>query len=104
MINERNFVPVGVSTCRSQVYKPRSIRLGMQTLLARCARVTNGYKVMRESLNLKLRYGIASEGNWRTKRAHIIRASVDALFRDGPDEISRERLQRGRLTRQGTTS
>ena len=34
----------------------------------------------------------------------IIRASVDALCRDGPDQISRERVQRGRLTRQGTTS
>ena len=33
-----------------------------------------------------------------------IRASVDALCRDGPGEISRDRLQRGRLTRQGTTS
>ena len=34
----------------------------------------------------------------------IIRASVDALSRDGPGQISRERVQRGRLTRQGTTS
>ena len=33
-----------------------------------------------------------------------IRASVDALCRDGTDHISRERVQRGRLTRQGTTS
>ena len=33
-----------------------------------------------------------------------IRASVDALSRDGPGQISRERVQRGRLTRQGTTS
>ena len=33
-----------------------------------------------------------------------IRASVDALCRDGPGEISRDRLQRGGLTRQGTTS
>ena len=33
-----------------------------------------------------------------------IRASVDALCRDGPGEISRDHLQRGRLTRQGTTS
>ena len=33
-----------------------------------------------------------------------IRASVDALCRDGPGQISRERVQRGRLTRQGTTS
>ena len=37
-------------------------------------------------------------------RVHIIRASVDALCRDGAGEISRDRLQRGRLTRQGTTS
>ena len=35
---------------------------------------------------------------------HYIRASVDALCRDGPGQISRERVQRGRLTRQGTTS
>ena len=34
----------------------------------------------------------------------LIRASVDALCRDGAGEISRDRLQRGRLTRQGTTS
>ena len=34
----------------------------------------------------------------------IIRASVDALCRDGAVLISRERVQRGRLTRQGTTS
>ena len=34
----------------------------------------------------------------------LIRASVDALCRDGPGEISRDHLQRGRLTRQGTTS
>ena len=36
----------------------------------------------------------------------IIRASVDALYmyRDGAGEISRDRLQRGRLTPQGTTS
>ena len=34
----------------------------------------------------------------------IIRASVDALCRDGPGEISRDRLQRGRLTREETTS
>ena len=33
-----------------------------------------------------------------------IRASVDALCRDGEGQISRERVQRGRLTRQGTTS
>ena len=33
-----------------------------------------------------------------------IRASVDALCRDGPGLISRERVQRGRLTRQGTRS
>ena len=33
-----------------------------------------------------------------------IRASVDALCRDGAGEISRDRLQRGRLTCQGTTS
>ena len=33
-----------------------------------------------------------------------IRASVDALCRDGAVLISRERVQRGRLTRQGTTS
>ena len=33
-----------------------------------------------------------------------IRASVDALCRDGAGQISRERVQRGRLTRQGTTS
>ena len=36
--------------------------------------------------------------------ALVIRASVDALSRDGPGQISRERVQRGRLTRQGTTS
>ena len=35
---------------------------------------------------------------------HNIRASVDALCRDGAGQISRERVQRGRLTRQGTTS
>ena len=35
---------------------------------------------------------------------HTIRASVDALCRDGAGLISRERVQRGRLTRQGTTS
>ena len=29
---------------------------------------------------------------------------VDALCRDGAGQISRERVQRGRLTRQGTTS
>ena len=34
----------------------------------------------------------------------IIRASVDALCRDGAGLISRERVQRGRLTRQRTTS
>ena len=34
----------------------------------------------------------------------LIRASVDALCRDGTDQISRERVQRGRLTRQGTRS
>ena len=34
----------------------------------------------------------------------FIRASVDALCRDGADLISRERVQRGRLTRQGTRS
>ena len=33
-----------------------------------------------------------------------IRASVDALCRDGAVQISRERVQRGRLTRQETTS
>ena len=33
-----------------------------------------------------------------------IRASVDALCRDGAGLISRERVQRGRLTRQRTTS
>ena len=33
-----------------------------------------------------------------------IRASGDALCRDGQGEISRERLQPGRLTCQGTTS
>ena len=35
---------------------------------------------------------------------YTFRASVDALCRDGAGEISRERLQRGRLTRQETTS
>ena len=35
---------------------------------------------------------------------NAIRASVDALCRDGADLISRERVQRGRLTRQGTRS
>ena len=34
----------------------------------------------------------------------VIRASVDALCRDGTVQISRERVQRGRLTRQGTRS
>ena len=34
----------------------------------------------------------------------VIRASVDALCRDGAGLISRERVQRGRLTRQGTRS
>ena len=34
----------------------------------------------------------------------FIRASVDALCRDGTVQISRERVQRGRLTRQGTRS
>ena len=34
----------------------------------------------------------------------LIRASVDALCRDGAGLISRERVQRGRLTRQGTRS
>ena len=34
----------------------------------------------------------------------LIRASVDALCRDGTDQISRERVQRGHLTRQGTRS
>ena len=38
-----------------------------------------------------------------TSRASI-RASVDALCRDGAGEISRDRLQSGRLTRQGMTS
>ena len=33
-----------------------------------------------------------------------IRASVDALCRDGAGLISRKRVQCGRLTRQGTTS
>ena len=33
-----------------------------------------------------------------------IRASVDALCRDGAGLISRERVQRGRFTRQGTRS
>ena len=33
-----------------------------------------------------------------------IRGSVDALCRDGAGLISRERVKRGRLTRQGTTS
>ena len=33
-----------------------------------------------------------------------IRESVDALCRDGAGLMSRERVQRGRLTRQGTTS
>ena len=33
-----------------------------------------------------------------------IRTSVDALCRDGAGQISRERVQCGRLTRQGTTS
>ena len=37
-------------------------------------------------------------------KRNAIRASVDALCRDGPGQISRERVQRGRLTRQGTTS
>ena len=32
-----------------------------------------------------------------------IRASVDALCRDGAGQISRERVQLGRLTRQETT-
>ena len=43
----------------------------------------------------------------RERTSHIngiIRASVDALCRDGAGLISRERVQRGRLTRQGTTS
>ena len=35
---------------------------------------------------------------------HSIRASVDALCRDGAGQISRERVQRGRLVQQGTTS
>ena len=34
----------------------------------------------------------------------LIRASVDALCRDGAGQISRERVQRGRLTRQITRS
>ena len=34
----------------------------------------------------------------------IFRASVDALCRDGAGQISREHVQRGRLTRRGTTS
>ena len=34
----------------------------------------------------------------------FIRASVDALCRDGAGLISRERVKRGRFTRQGTTS
>ena len=34
----------------------------------------------------------------------IIRASVDALCRDGAVQISLERVKRGRITRQGTRS
>ena len=34
----------------------------------------------------------------------VIRASVHALCRDGAGQISRERVQRGRLVQQGTTS
>ena len=34
----------------------------------------------------------------------VIRASIDTLCRDGAVQISRERVQRGRLTRQETTS
>ena len=37
-------------------------------------------------------------------QSNHIRASVDALCRDGAIQISRERVQRGRLTRQGTRS
>ena len=38
------------------------------------------------------------------QKSFLVRASVDALCRDGTDQISRERVQRGRLTRQGTRS
>ena len=34
------------------------------------------------------------------KRQGVIRASVDALCRDGGGQISRERVQRGRLVQQ----
>ena len=40
----------------------------------------------------------------REESRRNIRASVDALCRDGPGQISRERVQRGRLTCQETTS
>ena len=45
-------------------------------------------------------YGLAIH----VAKHHCIRASVDALCRDGTVQISRERVQRGRLTRQGTRS
>ena len=47
---------------------------------------------------------MASENEKEKSMGVLIRASVDALCRDGAGEISRDRLQRGRLTRQGTTS
>ena len=54
-------------------------------------------KLEKEINDLK---GMKIEGEFRA----CIRASVDALCRDGAGEISRDRLQRGPLTRQGTTS
>ena len=39
---------------------------------------------------------------WVRVMDNIIRASVDALCRDGAGQISRECVQRGHLTRQGT--
>ena len=40
----------------------------------------------------------------KQQQCTLVRASVDALCRDGAGQISRERVQRGRLTRQGTRS
>ena len=70
-------------------------------LQSRRAKLTEQYKEARSNAQWSLWLNMAALISYLTFM--IIRASVDALCRDGPGQISRERVQRGRLTRQGTT-
>ena len=61
----------------------------------------NGYSVHPRAVQLVL-----PEPDFKAyhRKMPYIRASVDALCRDGQGLISRERVQRGRLTHQRTRS